>query len=182
MSYIFFLNLWHASAIFIIKMRVIRAVYIISSILVLSTALAAEPLNSNDFILAKKSFEDGFYEIAARSFEKFISENPHDLGMLEAQLLLGESLVHLGRFNDATERIDAVINSEEAARFKDEAIYWKAEIYFRTRDYKKAKGLYNEILNDFASSRYAPYAEYSIARSLYEEKRYSEALDGFGLR
>jgi len=34
-------------------------------------------------------------------------------------------------------------HKSEAADFKDEAMYWKSEIYFRTRDYEKAREIYS---------------------------------------
>ncbi|MCX5687267.1 MAG: hypothetical protein NTV71_01245, partial [Candidatus Omnitrophica bacterium] len=72
------------------KMRSIRYIYIIIfSILSLYTPLNAE--ENSDFILGKKSFQDGFYEIAAKSFKKFLSEKPSEADTLEARLLLGES-------------------------------------------------------------------------------------------
>ena len=85
------------SVIFIPKMRYLGPIYTIYLILTLCTSIAAEPAG-NDFTLAKKSFQDGFYEIAANSLEKFISENPQTPDILEAKLLLGESLVHVQRF------------------------------------------------------------------------------------
>ncbi|MBU1146901.1 MAG: tetratricopeptide repeat protein, partial [Candidatus Omnitrophica bacterium] len=162
-------------------MRNIGAIYItIGAILVLSlTPLLAQGMENNDFILAKKSFQDGFYEIAARSFEKFISDNPNNEGIIEARLLLGESFVHLERFNDAIKEFEVVLNSGISDLIKAEAIYWKAEIYFRTRDFGKARELYAKLLSDHPLSKYTPHAEYSTAWSLYEEKKYDQALDKF---
>ncbi len=141
-------------------MRIIAPIYtVIATILVLSCPLNAQPIDNNDFILAKKSFQDEFYEVAARTFEKFISENPHSPDIIEAQLLLGESFVHLERFNDAVGQLDVVIATEDSGSFKGEAVYWKAEIYFKTRDFEKARELYNRILTELASSKYALYAE-----------------------
>ena len=159
-------------------MRVIRYIFIIiAAILVLYTSLNAE--ENSDFILGKKSFQDGFYEIAAKSFQKFLSENPANASALEARLLLGESCVYLNRFSDAMQELDAVISSDTKADSKDEAMYWKAEIYFRTRDFGKARELYKAILTEFPKSNYAAYIKYAYALSLYEEKKYQESMDKF---
>ena len=159
-------------------MKTIAAIYIIIGA-ILVTPLLAQGMENNDFILAKKSFQDGFYEIAARSFEKFISDNPSNEGIIEARLLLGEALVHLERFNDAIIELEVVLDSGISGLVKAEAIYWKAEIYFRTRDFEKARELYAKLLKDHPSSKYTPHAEYSTAWSLYEEKKYDQALSFF---
>ncbi|MEK6732776.1 MAG: tetratricopeptide repeat protein, partial [Candidatus Omnitrophota bacterium] len=159
-------------------MRAIKYIFItISAILVLYTSLNAE--ENSDFSLGKKSFQDGFYEVAAKSLEKFLSEKPEGPDILDARLLLGESCVHLNRFSDAMAQLDSVINSEAKPDMKDEAAYWKSEIYFRTRDFEKARELYSAILDRSPSSNYAPYVKYAYAWSLYEEKKYQEALDKF---
>ena len=151
--FIFILNIAFINVIFINKMRAIRYIFIIiSAILVLYTSLNAE--ENSDFTLGKKSFQDGFYEIAAKSFQKFLSENPADTNVLEARLLMGESCVYLNRFSDAMQELDAVINSEIKTDSKDEAMYWKAEIYFKTRDFEKAREIYNVILTEFPKSNY----------------------------
>jgi hypothetical protein len=83
--FIFLLNINMLSVIFIYKMRSIKHIFItISAILVLYTSLNAE--ENSDFSLGKKSLQDGFYEIAAKSFEKFLSEKPGDADTLNARL------------------------------------------------------------------------------------------------
>ncbi len=163
-------------------MNLITNIFIILSfILTLGLPLLAEPVQNNDFIVARKSFQDGFYDIAAKSFQKFISQSPQDADVAEARLLLGESLVHLKRFNDAIKELDRVIGLEGVKGFKAEALYWKAEIYFKTKDFQRAKELYNKLIKDSPSSKYVSYAMYSLAWSLYEEKDYKKALEKFSL-
>ena len=153
--YIFLLNIILPNDIVIFKMRTIKYIFIIYLILVGTGHCPVPTLNAeenSDFTLGKKSFQDGFYEIAAKSLQNFLSEKPIGADALEARLLLGESYVHLDRFSDAMQELDAVINSEINSDFKDEAIYWKSEIYFRARDFEKARGLYDTILTGFPKS------------------------------
>ncbi|MFH1783194.1 MAG: tetratricopeptide repeat protein [Candidatus Omnitrophota bacterium] len=162
-------------------MRIVAAIYIvILSIFILQSPLTAETLTENsDFILAKKSFLDGFYEIAANSLEKFIKENPSDLSILDARLLLGESFVQIDKYNDAIMELDTVLRLTQDEDMKVEAAYWKAETYFRSKDFKTSKELYTSIITDHPESNYVEMSLYSIAWSLYEEGDYKGSLKEF---
>jgi TolA-binding protein len=90
--------------------------------------------------------------------------------------------VHLDKYSDAIRELDVITMS--VATTPDlmvEAVYWKGEVYFKARDFEKAREFYNKVLTGFPSSNYASFAAYSIAWSLYEEAKYKEALQGFSM-
>ena len=64
------MNIAFINDIFIFKMRSIRYIFIIiSAILIVGTGLKPVPTNAeenSDFTLGRKSFQDGFYAVAAK--------------------------------------------------------------------------------------------------------------------
>ena len=69
-----------------------------------------------------------------------------------------------------------------AAAAEDAELYRKAELSFRSKDYVAAVAGYSEIIDKFPSSRYYPYARYSLGWTQFETGRFEDAektFDGF---
>lgn len=69
-----------------------------------------------------------------------------------------------------------------AAAAEDADLYRKSEMAFRAKDYVAAVAGYSEIIDKFPSSRYYPYARYSLGWAQFETGRFEDAektFDGF---
>lgn len=148
-------------------------------IVIFSIASFGETAVNSDFTLAKKAFQDEFYDVAVKSFKRFLSEFPNDTNAVEAHLYLGEAYLHLNDSSNAIKEFDIVLSFSGSDEFKDDALYWKAEIYLRTKERDKARLVYNKLASDFPKSEYCPYVKYSLGQSYYEEGSFNEALDNF---
>lgn len=131
------------------------------------------------FFVAKKAFEDGYYEASLGLFNRFKEEFPGSLMLGEAELLSGEALFYQNKLNDALAVFEKLLNSRYALNIKDAAIYWIAEVYFKKNDFTKSAQNYKKLISLFPNSSYAPLAIYSLGWSLFEEGKFKEALEYF---
>jgi len=64
--------------------------------------------------VAKKAFEDGFYEVSLGLLERFLKEYPASAKANEANLLIGECCFHQNRFLDALNKFEGLLNLASA--------------------------------------------------------------------
>jgi len=131
-----------------------------------------------DFILAKKYFNGGSYDLAASNLEIFLKDYPDTIHAYEAHILIGRCYYYRDDYERSIYEFAAVMNSH-SEEFLDEAMYWTGEIYMKTQDPKKALEFYQKIIDDYPGSRYMPYAIYSRAWALKSLGFTEEALISF---
>ncbi len=131
------------------------------------------------FFVAKKAFEDGYYEASLGLFNRFQKEFPDSSKVSEAELLSGESLFYQNKFNEALSSFEKLLNKPSAVNIKDAVIYWIAETHFKKNDFPKAAETYRMLVSAFPNSSYVPSAVYSLGWSLFEEGKFSEAMEYF---
>ncbi|HPN66672.1 MAG TPA: tetratricopeptide repeat protein [Candidatus Omnitrophota bacterium] len=139
----------------------------------------ASPAASDDFVLAKKAFEDEFYDISQEQLERFLLNYPQNERRDEAHLLLGRCYIALGKYAQAVNEFDIVLSSSSANRLYEEAVYWSAEAYFNGRDYKQALNRYGEVISSYPGSERAKQSAYSRGWCYFNMKEYDSAIGAF---
>jgi len=129
--------------------------------------------------VAKKAFEDGFYEVSIGLLERFLKKYPDSDKLAEAELLIGQCLFRQNRFLDALAKFEELENQAYARASRDAIIYWIAEVHFRGNNFSKAADYYKKIIADFPNSTYRAAAYYSLGWSYFQEKLFSEAVRNF---
>jgi len=129
--------------------------------------------------VARKAFEDGFYEVSFGLFERFLKDYPDSPKVPEINLLMGECYFHQNRYLDALGKFEELLNNSKARDIKDAVLYWIAEVHFKGNNFEKASGYYKMIINDFPKSYYAPAAYYSLGWSFLQQQEYRKAIDSF---
>ena len=129
--------------------------------------------------MAKKAFEDGFYEVSIGLLERFLKKYPDSAKRAEAELLIGQCYYHQNRFLDALAEFEELENQPYARSTRDAAVYWIAEVHFRGNNFSKAADYYLKIINEFPESSYRAAAYYSLGWSNFQEKEFSEAARNF---
>lgn len=131
--------------------------------------------------VAKKAYEDGFYEVAIGLFEKFLKNYPDSPKASEAQLYIGQSFFQQNKFAEALAKFESLLNQPQAKTVQDSANYWIAEVNFRVNNFSKAGLYYKKIIDDFPNSSYFAAANYSYAWCLFQDHKVQEALKYFNI-
>ena len=129
--------------------------------------------------MAKKAFQDGFYDVSFGLLERFLKNYPNSAKIPEANLLAGQCYFHQNRFLDALAKFEQLLNEAQALSLKDAALYWIAEVHFKGNNFERAGQYYKFVLDGFPKSNYALSSYYSLGWCLFQEHKYQEALEYF---
>lgn len=146
--------------------------------------LYAEVQTQNDkeeeaLFVAKKAFEDGFYEVSLGLLERFLKNYPNSPKALEVELLIGRCFFHQSRFLDALNKFEGLLNEPSAKNIKDAVLYWTAEVHFKGNNFNKAATYYKTVIDEFPKSSYVTPSYYSLGWCLFQEQKFAEALEYF---
>jgi len=129
--------------------------------------------------VAKKAFEDGFYDVSLGLLERFLKNYPNSSKNTQAQLLIGECYFHQNRFLDALEKFNSIVDDSNGKEIRDEIYYWIAEVHFKGNNFSKSAEYYQRIINDYPKSVYLPASYYSLGWSQFQDKLFDKALLNF---
>ena len=129
--------------------------------------------------VAKKAFEDGFYEVSIGLLERFLKNYHGSAKQAEANLLIGRCYFHQNRFLDALAKFEELLKQPEARNIKDAVHYWIAEVHFKGNSFNVAGAHYKTIIDEFPRSSYLPQAYYSLGWCLFQEQKFEQALAYF---
>jgi TolA-binding protein len=129
--------------------------------------------------MAKKAYEDGFYDVALGMLDKFGKDFPDSAKTAEARLLAGQSYFNQGRCLEALTILEALLVDPKNASLSDAIYFWLAELHFKGNNFEKAVIFYQKLINEFPSSSYVPAAYYSLGWSFSRLGKYSQALENF---
>ncbi|MDD2679843.1 MAG: tetratricopeptide repeat protein [Candidatus Omnitrophica bacterium] len=165
-------------------MNKIRVLSVILLVLFSLSRLAAQEITTNlkeeeTLFMAKKAFEDGFYEVSLGLLERFLHDYPGSSKAKEAELLVGECYFHQNKFMEALAKFEALLKDPQAESIKDALYYWMAEVNFKGDNFTQATAYYKNIIREFPKSSYAPLAYYSVGWSLFQERKFRDALGYF---
>ena len=168
-------------------MKIVKTGFTIIIILILAVDSFASPNGSATaketeiLFMAKKAYEDGFYEVSLGMLERFQKEFPGSTKAMEARLLTGECYFYQGRYLEALNIIEGLLNEPGSKDFRDAVYFWIGEVHFKGNNYEKAAAFYESVIKDFPQSFYTPAAYYSLGWSFSLLGKYSQALQAFEL-
>ncbi|TAM43085.1 tetratricopeptide repeat protein, partial [bacterium] len=165
-------------------MKSIKTVFAAIFILVLTTGSLASPVveeakEAEILFMAKKAYEDGFYEVSLGMLERFQKEFPGSTKAKEAGLLTAECYFYQGRYLEALNILEGLSNEPGSKGFRDAVYFWIAEVHLKGNNYEKAAGFYELVIKDFPQSPYAPAAYYSLGWSFSLAGKYRGAIEVF---
>lgn len=138
--------------------------------------IESDQLKSNiDYFLAKSAIELGQPQ-ADEMMEKFIKNNPTSLKTNKAYLEVGNYYFQNKDFNKANKWLSQV-NTSSLSRDELKTYQFNyGYTNFRTKNYKKAQQLFENVRND---KEYGAQAKYYIGFIAYEENEYESASELF---
>ncbi len=143
------------------------------------SSYAEDAKEEEALFVAQKAFEDGFFEVSLGILERFLKTYPESPKAAEANLLIGRCYFNQNRFLDALKKFDELLNEPKARDIQDAVNYWIAELHFKGNNFSKAAYYYKKIIDEFPKSSYIAAAYYSLGWCLFQELKFSEALDNF---
>ncbi|MFA4984090.1 MAG: tetratricopeptide repeat protein [Candidatus Omnitrophota bacterium] len=164
------------------SLAVLMAAYLAAGACLLPFSLHAVEDNSREeesFFVAKKAFEDGFYEVSLGLLERFLKNYPDSKRSADAELLMGECYFHQNKYMEALKKFEELLNQPKAGAIKDAVLYWTAEVHFKGNGFSRAASYYQAIIEGFPKSSYLVHAYYSLGWCLFQEGNYQEALKYF---
>lgn len=144
-----------------------------------TTAFWPEEKEIETLFMAKKAYEDGFYEVSLGMLERFGKNFPHSSKAAEARLLTGQCYFFQGHYLEALNIFESLLNEPAPNNFKDAVYFWIAEVHFKGNNFQKAAAFYERVINEFPQSSYAPAAYYSLGWSFFQTGKYAQALENF---
>lgn len=128
------------------------------------------------FLVAEKAFDDGFYDVAIRYIEQFLTKYPQTQKRIQAQILLGQCYFFKSQYLKAFDIFQGLVQYPE---FKDATLFWLGETYFKGGDYKQAAKHYEQMISLYPKSSYVPQALFSLGWTYFEQEKYPGAQDIF---
>ncbi len=129
-------------------------------------------------LLAKADiyFNKKDYKKAIIDYDKFINFYNKDKRVVDAMYYKGVCLKRLGYYIDAISVWKELLELEINKKLREELLERIASIYFALGKYDKAVVWYRKITEEFSGSIQAKQAQMHIAESLYNQKKYTQAI------
>lgn len=129
--------------------------------------------------MARKAYEDGFYEVSLGMLDRFQKEYSDSSQFKQVSLLSGQCYFQQGRYLEALNIFEKLLNDAETNNFKDAIYFWMAEVHFKGGNYEKSAAFYQKLITEFPQSSYAAAAYYSLGWSLSQMGKYAQAVQTF---
>ncbi len=165
--------------IFDFKPKVIVLAFLIVALMLPKAILAIESNEEEDYYVAVKAFDDGFYDLSLNTFDSFIKHYPNSKYLAQAQFFVGRCLFYQSDFLKALSQFQPLLSDPRAASFKDGLYYWIAEVHFKGNDYQTAALFYGKVIDNYPKSDFNPQALYSLGRCQLELEKFETAIKSF---
>lgn len=150
-------------------------------LLLISSGLAQQdPKEAELLFMARKAYEDGFYEVSLGMLEKFQKQYVESANLAQAKLLSAECYFFQGRYLEALNIFQSLENDPSADGFKDALYFWMAEVHFKGNNFQKAGQLYQKLIDRFPHSSFIPAGYYSLGWSFFQQGQVELAMQTFG--
>ena len=161
-------------------MKIKIAGALILSLFFISTGLAYDdPKETELLFMAKKAYEDGFYEVSLGMLERFQNNYQDSAKAAQAALLSGQCYFYQGRYLEALNIFESLASNPQAGNLKDALYFWMGEVHFKGSNFEKAAWLYQKLIDNFPQSSFVPAAYYSLGWSFSQAGKFSQAREAF---
>ncbi len=152
------------------KSRVILILLIGFSLMGSSFLLAGE---KEDFAIAEKAYEKGFFREAVSYLEQFVTDYPGSKKEDYCYLILGISELKLKRPEQAAVRFQKILSSFPKSNYQEITFYYLAVSLYEAEEFKEADKKFREFLEKYPDSQYAKFIRYNLVlSSLYSANLY----------
>ena len=130
------------------KIKIV-GVFILTLFFISSGLAYEDPKETELLFMAKKAYEDGFYEVSLGMLERFQKNYKDSAKSTQATLLGAECYFYQGRYLEALNIFEALTKNPQASNFKDALYFWMGEVHFKGNNFEKAALLYQKLIDEF---------------------------------
>lgn len=140
----------------------------------LAPCLAAAPTKEENvaFDLGKRAFADGLFEVTEQRLGSFLSKFSASEYRNEAQLLRGQALYYLGRYESALVPFDAAVKAGDTL-----ALFWQGETLNALQRWAPAEAAYRAFIEKEPKDKNIAAAQLGLAWSLLRQDKEKDARD-----
>lgn len=132
---------------------------------------------SEKFSSAMNAYHSGQYAEATLLFEEFFDEYKIvNEVYASAKYYSAESLLKLGRKNEAAVTFAYLIDNFHWSNFRVDALYNIGLVYFNLKNYENSRIRFKQLLDEYPESKYTGSALYWIGESYTAENKTEEAI------
>lgn len=132
------------------------------------------------FNYAKLSYELDFHQVALDATQEFISNYPYSKKLNDAKVLLGEILLTTKNYKDAIEILESIPNkNREALEVYQKVCYYRGLEFYNERAFQNAISVFMRSNKSAIDEEIAALATYWMAESMFEVRKYTEAIEKF---
>jgi TolA-binding protein len=121
----------------------------------------------------------GDYENAVNFYDRLLSFHSNSKLVTNAQIRIGICYFELKDYQTAIIELNNPSLLSVDDNSKAEIIYLLAHSYFRTEDYKNSEKKFQELIEYYPASEYFREAQYGLAWSYFQQKKYNDAFKVF---
>ncbi|MDD5130233.1 MAG: tetratricopeptide repeat protein [Candidatus Omnitrophica bacterium] len=129
--------------------------------------------------MAKKAYEDGFYEVSLGMLERFEKEYASSPAVVQAALLSGQCYFYQSRYLEALNVFEALMNNPQAGNLQDALYFWMGQVHSKGNNFEKAALFYQKLIDNFPRSAFVPEAHYSLGWAFFQEGRFDQSKQAF---
>ncbi|MBU1706946.1 tetratricopeptide repeat protein, partial [bacterium] len=130
-------------------------------------------------LMGKSYYWTNEYPRAQRKFEELVTNFPRSKHVPEARLWLAETLVKMGRGQDALVILEQLLATPKAKAFFAQGSFLAGNIHFDAERYADAADAYREAAQKFKDRDRRAESFYMLGRSLFMRKEYEKAKTAF---
>ena len=131
------------------------------------------------YALANVYEKKGEYENAVKYYDQLLSFYRNSSLLVSAQLRVGVCYFYLKDYQSSILELNNPLLDDLPDNFYSESLYLLANSYYRVQEYYDAEKVYSELMEKFPDSDFIPDAEYGLAWSLFQQKKYNDAFRVF---
>ncbi|MDD5725242.1 MAG: tetratricopeptide repeat protein [Candidatus Omnitrophica bacterium] len=155
------------------------AVFILAVFFFCEAFASEDPHETELLFMARKAYEDGFYEVSLEILERFHREYKDSAEAGQALLLSGQCYFYQGRYLEALSVFESLEKSPSSSGIKDALCFWTGEVHFKAGNYDKAVFFYRKLIENYPRSPFLPAAYYSLGWSYFQLSEFNPALENF---
>jgi TolA-binding protein len=167
------------------RAEIVKCVLAAALVKALAAVACAEPAD-DQFAVAAGHYAARRWQLAAEEFQRFQSEHPGHVKLPKATFFLGETLVQLGKFDEAFAQFAAVLEAEPNGRYARQALFRSGECAFLADKTNEARAALEKFLEQHADDPLNAYTlsylgELALRDGDHEAAKthYGDAIDRF---
>lgn len=117
------------------------------------------------------------YGKAIDTYQKAVRENNSEIGYAYYQLGVIQGIQ--GNTQEARKNLETVISRYADSRYRDDAVFQKAQVSFQEGNYKEAVAGFTQLIRSASNSNLIPYALLRRAVAYTNQKQYAQASEDY---